>query len=121
MNIKKIHYFDGCGRGEALRMMMSHAGIQYEDCRFGFDTWPSLKPTMAGGSVPNLEFEDGTKMGATNAMMRMVGAKYGYYPEDPMKAYQNDFLTDMYYDHFNKFIDFLTAGEKQAEMKDAQV
>ena len=68
-------------------MMMSHAGIQYEDCRFGFDTWPSLKPTMVGGSVPNLEFEDGTKMGATNAMMRMVGAKYGYYPEDPMLAY----------------------------------
>ena len=103
-------------------MMMSHAGIQYEDCRFGFDTWPSLKPTMVGGSVPNLEFEDGSKMGSTNAMMRMVGAKYGYYPEDPMKAYQNDFLTDLYYDHFDKFVNFLMAPpDKQAEQKDEQI
>jgi len=42
---------------------------------------------MAGGSMPNIEFKDGTKMGNTNAIVRMLGAKHGYYPDDPMLAY----------------------------------
>ena len=40
-------------------------------------------------------------------MLRFLGIKHGYYPEDPMMAYQNDFLTDMYYDFFDKFSGFL--------------
>lgn len=110
-----VHYFDGCGRAEALRMMLNHAGVEFEDHRFGFDTWPSLKAGMAGNSVPNIEYPDGTKIGATNAMMRMVGAKHGYYPEDPMQAYQCDFLSDLYYDYFDKFVNFLMAPDKQAD------
>jgi glutathione S-transferase len=98
-----LHYFGGYGRAEALRIMLNHANVDFTDHRFGFDAWPALKPTMVGGSVPNIEFADGTKIGATNAIMRMFGAKYGYYPEDPMMAYQNDFLTDLYYDYFDAF------------------
>ena len=83
----KLHYFDGYGRSEALRTMLAHAKVDYEDCRYSFEQWPPLKPTMVGGSMPNLEYPDGTKIGATNAIMRMIGAKCGYYPEDPMMAY----------------------------------
>ena len=92
--------------------MLNHAKVDFEDKRITFEEWPALKPTMAGGSLPNIEYSDGTKIGATNAIMRMFGAKYGYYPEDPMKAYQNDFLTDMYYDYFDKFVGF---AQKSAE------
>ena len=70
--------------------------------------------------MPNLEYADGTKIGATNAIMRMVGAKHGYYPEDPMKAYMNDFLSDMYYDYFDKFVSFgMSPPEAQKENADA--
>jgi len=37
---------------------------------------------MVGGSVPNLELKDGTKIGNTNAIVRFLGSKHGYYPED---------------------------------------
>merc|ERR1712113_625365 len=47
--------------------------------------------------------------------MRMVGAMKGYYPEDTMECYQNDFLTDLYYDHFDKFVNFLMANPEEQE------
>ena len=56
--------------------------------------------------MPNLEFKDGTKIGSTNAIVRMLGAKHGYYPEDPMMAYQNDFLQDLFADYFDKIIGY---------------
>lgn len=59
---------------------------------------------MAGGSMPNIEWKDGTRIGSTNALVRMLGAKYGYYPEDAMMAYQNDFLMDLNADYWDKMI-----------------
>merc|ERR1712070_515794 len=51
--------------------------------------------------------------------MRMFGAMYGFYPEETALAYENDFLTDLYYDHFDKFVNYLMAPpDKQAEGKD---
>jgi len=52
--------------------------------------------------MPTIEFKDGTKIGSTNALVRMLGAKHGYYPEDPVCAYKNDFLMDLYADFFDK-------------------
>ena len=59
---------------------------------------------MAGGSMPNLEFADGTRIGSTNAIVRCLAAKLGYYPDDTIAAYHSDFLQDLYADYFNKLV-----------------
>ena len=55
---------------------------------------------MEGKLLPNVEFPNGKKFGSSDAILRMLGAKFGYYPDDPQKAYQCDFLIEMYLDIF---------------------
>jgi len=56
-------YFDLMGRGEPIRLLLNHAGVQFKDERFTFEEWPKIKPTAVGGSLPNIRFEDGTTFG----------------------------------------------------------
>ena len=37
----KLTYFNGRGRGELSRLILAHAGVDYEDHRIGFDEWKS--------------------------------------------------------------------------------
>ena len=85
-----LHYFNLYGRGEALRMLLSHAAIPYEDHLITFDQWPALKPTMPNGVVPCLELANGTKMGETHPILRYLAKQHGYYPEDPFLASKNE-------------------------------
>ena len=39
----KIYYFDLYARAEATRMMLSKAGVVYEDCRLTGSLWKELK------------------------------------------------------------------------------
>ena len=87
MSELKVYYFNMMGRGECIRFLLHHAGVQFDDIRIESKDWPALKPTMVGNSMPNIELPDGTKLGATNAIMRYLGAKYGYYPQDTIMAY----------------------------------
>ena len=57
----KVHYFDGYGRAEAMRMLLSHAGVKWEDRRIDMMKWGGIKGSEMGGkSVPILELPDGT-------------------------------------------------------------
>ena len=58
-----LYYFDINGRGEAMRMLLAHAKVQYKDCRITMDKWPALKPTMPNGALPALCLKDGHMMG----------------------------------------------------------
>ena len=42
-------YFGLNARGDAIRMMLAHAGVVFEDKRVDFAQWPAMKPTMPGG------------------------------------------------------------------------
>ena len=78
-------------------MMLAHSGADWEDVSFGFDKWPELKPSMPNQQVPCLEV-NGKKMGQSNSILRYLGMKLGYYPEDPIKAYECDMLCDAFAD-----------------------
>ena len=41
-------------------------------------------------------------MGQSNSMLRYLGMKYGYYPEDPLLAYNCDMICDSYNDIFSQ-------------------
>ena len=67
-----------------MRMLMAHAGIEFEDVRISMEAWPEYKPKMPGGVVPVLEFPNGHMQGQSNTILRFLGQKHGYYPKDPV-------------------------------------
>lgn len=97
-----LHYFQLHMRGDPIRALLSHAEIPFEDKRAEILDWPNVKPLMPGGQLPCLELSDGLKMGQTNAILRYLGKKYGYYPSDPLKAYKMDYIIDVYEDVIKK-------------------
>ena len=115
-----LHYFVLNGRGDCCRALLAHSNVEYEDKRFTFEQWPALKPTMPAGVVPCLEMPDGTKLGQTTAVLRMLGKMHGYYPGDPVLAAQADALIDTYSEFFGKFTApfSLKGDEQQQAMKE---
>jgi len=41
----ELTYFDGAGRAEMTRVCLSIAKVEWKDTRFGFQDWPTIKPT----------------------------------------------------------------------------
>ena len=39
----KLTYFNGRGRAEVSRLILAHAGVEYEDKRVEFSEWAALK------------------------------------------------------------------------------
>ena len=93
----KLYYFDIYGKGEQIRMLLSHAKVAFEDVRLTEESFKELKtsgtPHLEFGQLPALEV-DGKFYFQTQAIVRMLGKKYGYYPEDAQLAYQVDSVID---------------------------
>ena len=93
----RIWYFQMYGRGEPMRLLLTHAGIPWEDMTVTNPEWGMLKPMAPGNSLPLVEMQNGSmKGGATRATMRFFSLTYGYYPEDPMQAQQCDMIVDAF-------------------------
>ena len=103
----KLYYFDAGGRAEAIRAMLFHANFQFEDVRLSQEEYGAKK--AAGffplGGLPDWE-EDGTVMPQSNAILRMLAIRLGYYSEDPMTCWQIDSMMDFCEDLFGKFATF---------------
>eukprot|EP01022_Parablepharisma_sp_SALTPOND_P028554 TRINITY_DN71137_c0_g1_i1.p2 TRINITY_DN71137_c0_g1~~TRINITY_DN71137_c0_g1_i1.p2 ORF type:complete len:410 (-),score=66.78 TRINITY_DN71137_c0_g1_i1:3485-4714(-) len=84
----KLYYFDIPGKAEAIRLLLHHAKVPFEDIRINFPDWPKYKETFEGKQVPVLEI-DGKKHGQSWAILEYLGAKYGYLPTDPKNFYEN--------------------------------
>lgn len=95
-----MYYFNGYGRAEPIRLLLNHAGVQFTDKRYERKEWSDNKKNMPGKKVPILELADGTKIGQSVSILRFLGKKYGYYPEDPLEAHKCDYLIDCYNDKF---------------------
>ena len=88
----KIYYFDLYARAEPIRMMLTKAGIAYEDVRVTGQAWQDLKPTLEFGQVPVLELDDGTKLYQSIAIYNYVATTYGFMPADAMDKYRGEML-----------------------------
>lgn len=99
----KVTYFKLYARGEAIRMLLSHAGANWEDNQIEFSEWPALKPHVPGNALPCLELKaNGKKMGQSVAILRFLAMQYGYYPSDPLLAHKANELIDGLTDVFGK-------------------
>ena len=107
----KLIYFPLNARALAHRLLLDHGNVQYEDEVVSFADFGARK---AAGEFPNGQVpvwvQDGTYYNESLAILRFLGAQYGYYPEDIFTAhdadavvdYANDFIGKLYKPHMQK-------------------
>ena len=104
----KVYYFNLYGRAEPIRMLLAHAKIQFEDKRFEFADWPTVKGHFEFGQVPALEITDAEgkvhQYTQTLSILRYLSIKHGYYPADPEKAFECDSALDSVNDTINGLV-----------------
>lgn len=86
----KLSYFDlSGGRGEACRLALHLAGVEFEDVRIPFSNWGETKSTMPYGQMPVLEIEGEGVLAQSNPILELIGARYGLLPENQFTAAQH--------------------------------
>jgi hypothetical protein len=122
-----FHYFSFAGRGEGIRLLLNHAGVQFEDRRIQLKEWNSgeasegLKNQFPNRQVPCLELPDGRKYGQGNAILRFLGKKHGYYPTDPMEAFRCEEYIDVYRDLVNRIQSWYPMFQKDHDKMNADL
>lgn len=100
----KVHYFPGYGRAEAVRMLLAHAKVPFENVNYTFESLPAAKESgnLEFGQLPVLEM-DGKFYAQSFSIVRMLGIKYGYYSEDAYTAWRIDSTIDSIGDLLNAY------------------
>ena len=100
----KFYYFDAYGGGESIRMLLTKAGVAFEDNRLNREQVGEMKkanPDMLEyGQLPMLELDDGTRLVQSQAILRYVARKYGFEAENPMDMYKGEQM----FQHFTEDI-----------------
>lgn len=90
-----LSYFPPAGRGEAIRMALAVANVEYTNQKVSFIAdWGALKPSTPWSSLPVLRLADGTEIGQQRAALRLIGRLAGLYPEDIVAASHVDEVMD---------------------------
>lgn len=112
----KLHYFAGYGRGEAIRMLLAHAKVEFENVTYTFETLAEIKASgnLEFGQLPALEV-DGKFYAQSTAILRMLGKQHGYYPEDAYESWRVDSVIDTLGDLMNAYYKAAFAGDEEAK------
>ena len=104
----KLTYFNAGGRAEAIRAMLGHANFQYEDERLNPEEFKAARESgrFPLGSVPIWE-EDGDVYVQSNAILRFLAIRLGYYTSDAQIAWNIDSIMDYSEDMYGKFASFI--------------
>jgi len=106
----KLIYFNGKGRAEPARLILAHAGVDYEDHRIEFSDWPNLKPTLPFGQVPVLEVE-GKTIAQSNAIYRFLARRYNLAGKSEFEEAEADMIVGVMGDAFDGFVACLLEGK----------
>lgn len=115
----KLYYFDIYGRAEVIRILLTHAKVEFEDIRVTNEESAKMKAEgkLEFGQLPVIE-KEGHFYPQTAAILRFLGKKFGYYPEDAKQAYYADSAVDGVADMVTKAFRgmFETDPEKKKEL-----
>jgi glutathione S-transferase len=79
------------GRGEAARLALHLAGVEWEDNRFT-GKWPDKKPTTPYGGLPVLFVPGKGELAQSNAILQYIGREHGLLPQDSWERAQHEAL-----------------------------
>lgn len=89
----KLTYFDGRGRAELARLILSAGNVSFVDERLNRDAFLAIKPMLPLGQVPVLEV-DGTTYSQSMAIARYAAKITGLYPQDPLECLRVDMVSE---------------------------
>ena len=91
MSKPKLTYFDApMSRGEECRLALHIGGVDFEDNRLKRDGWSALKPQTPYGSLPLFELPGHPVLAQSNAILVLIGRKYGLHPKDDVEAARHE-------------------------------
>jgi glutathione S-transferase len=91
MSRPKLTYFDAAmSRGEECRLALHIGGVDFEDVRLKREEWPLLKPNTPYGSLPIFELPGHPPLGESNAILVLIGRRYGLHPKDEVEAARHE-------------------------------
>jgi len=91
MNKPKLTYFDApVSRGEECRLAMHLAGVDFDDVRINSAAWPAMKEQMPYGGLPVLELPGRAPLAHANAILVLIGRRYGLHPADDFEAARHE-------------------------------
>ena len=88
----KVVYFDIQGRAQAIRYVLAHKGVEFEDIRLSFEEWGASKATgtyaAPGGSLPSFIKDDGTQMNQGLAIVQYLCHEHGVVAANAEEQYE---------------------------------
>merc|ERR1712142_139989 len=99
-----LHYFNGRGRAEILRMMMNMAGQKFMDKRIEFNEWDKIRNDMPCMRLPILEMDGGMRMPETMAIARYLAREFNFYPKSNMDMMRCDYIADCFYEIMHDYM-----------------
>jgi glutathione S-transferase len=91
MEKPKLIYFDAAvSRGEECRLALHLAGIDFDDLRVKQADWPAMKESMPYGALPVLELPGCASLAQSNAILVLIGRRYGLHPADECEAARHE-------------------------------
>jgi glutathione S-transferase len=115
----KLYYFDIYGKGEPARILLHTVKVEFEDVRYSFEDWGATHKHSGKfefEQLPDLEL-DGHTYAQSQSILRLLGKKYGYYPEDALTGWKVDSILDANADITSASYKYLL--ENDAEKKKA--
>nr|ASN63949.1 glutathione S-transferase sigma 3 [Spodoptera exigua] len=89
-----VHYFNGKGLGEPIRLLLAYGDEGFEDHRVAGKDWAEYKKTTLFGQLPMIEF-DGKRYAQATSICRYLGKKYGLAGDTPEEALEIDQFVDL--------------------------
>ncbi len=107
-----LSYFDiSASRGEACRMALHLAGVDFHDDRIKGSDWPDKKSSTPFGAMPVLTLKGKGELAQSNAILGFIGAGHDLLPADNFEAARHVAILNA----VEEFISRLFAGGSQDE------
>ncbi len=93
MTRPKLTYFDApASRGEECRLALHLSGVDFEDVRLKPTDWATHKPTTPYHALPTFELPGHPVLAQTNAILVLIGRKWGLHPKDDLEAARHEMV-----------------------------
>ena len=95
-------YFGLQGRAQAIRFMLAHKGVAFEDKRLTFEEWGPMKAAGTYGDcqLPVWVSDDGSYRNQSTAILKSLAMEHGLYPTDAATLYECEWALDTFGDVF---------------------
>jgi len=120
MSSYKLTYFNGRGRGEIIRLILTQADVPFEDNRLSMEEFAKVKSTLPFLQVPIFEIDGKITLCQSLSIARHLARKYNLAGETELEQVQADMIVDCIQDSLNPTVQFFRIEQdpvKKAELK----